>query len=214
MTLRDRAASLSQDEIVSLLECSEQQATRIEELQQQLDWFKKQLFGSRSERRIIADDVRQLSLGESLAGVESASADTTTVKTHQRRRRRHAPEDSINESGLHFDDTVPIVDIEEPNPEMDSLPPDAYEIVSEKVTHRLAQRPGAYVILRFKRPVIKLKDNGEFHCPPAPPSVLEKSYADVSFLTGLLIDKFLYHLPLYRQHQRLQAAGIEIGLAL
>jgi hypothetical protein len=33
----------------------------------------------------------------------------------------------------------------------------------------------------------------------------------VSFLAGLLIDKFTYHLPLYRQHQRLAAAGIHLG---
>jgi hypothetical protein len=41
--------------------------------------------------------------------------------------------------------------------------------------------------------------------------VLEGGRADVSFLAGLLIDKFLYHLPLYRQHQRLAAAGITVS---
>jgi hypothetical protein len=40
---------------------------------------------------------------------------------------------------------------------------------------------------------------------------LEKSCADVSFLAGLLVDKFRYHLPLYRQHQRLAASGISLG---
>jgi transposase len=34
---------------------------------------------------------------------------------------------------------------------------------------------------------------------------LEKSFADVSFLAGLLIEKYRYHLPYYRQHQRLAA---------
>ena len=43
---------------------------------------------------------------------------------------------------------------------------------------------------------------------PAPASVFEGSMADVSVLAGLLVDKFAYHLPLYRQHQRLQAGGI------
>ena len=44
-------------------------------------------------------------------------------------------------------------------------------------------------------------------------NVLEKSVADVSFLVGLLVDKFAYHLPLYRQHQRLSAAGITLSRA-
>jgi hypothetical protein len=59
--------------------------------------------------------------------------------------------------------------------------------------------------------VIKRKDTEVLSCPPAPPAVFEKSFADVSVLAGLLIDKFLYHLPLYRQHQRLLHAGIRLS---
>ena len=33
----------------------------------------------------------------------------------------------------------------------------------------------------------------------------------MSFLAGLLIDKFAYHLPLYRQHQRLMDAGFRLS---
>ena len=35
--------------------------------------------------------------------------------------------------------------------------------------------------------------------------------ADVSFIVGMLVDKFQYHLPLYRQHQRLAGAGITLS---
>jgi hypothetical protein len=59
--------------------------------------------------------------------------------------------------------------------------------------------------------VIKRKDTSELVTPPAPVNVLDKSIADVSFLAGMLVDKFLYHLPLYRQHQRLRQCGIEIA---
>ena len=41
--------------------------------------------------------------------------------------------------------------------------------------------------------------------------MLERSAADVSFLAGMLVDKFDYHLPLYRQHQRLKQAGIQLS---
>ena len=84
-------------------------------------------------------------------------------------------------------------------------------MIGEKVTYRLAQRPGAYVVLKYVRKVIKLKETQQIHCPPAPPAVFEKSLADVSLLAGLLIDKFAYHLPLYRQHQRLAHAGITLN---
>ena len=41
--------------------------------------------------------------------------------------------------------------------------------------------------------------------------MLERSIADVSFLFGMLVDKFVYHLPLYRQHQGLSQCGITLS---
>ena len=41
--------------------------------------------------------------------------------------------------------------------------------------------------------------------------MLERSGADVSFLAAMLIDKFCWHLPLYRQHRRLLDAGITLS---
>ena len=84
-------------------------------------------------------------------------------------------------------------------------------MIGEKVTYRLAQRPGAYVILKYIRPILKRKDTEGLSCPSAPPAVFEQSFADVSVLAGLLIDKCCYHLPLYRQHQRLRQAGIRLS---
>jgi len=65
------------------------------------------------------------------------------------------------------------------------------------------------VVLKYVRPVIKLNDKVVSH--PAPTGVFDKSFADVSLIAGILIDKFQYHLPLYRQHQRLAAAGITLS---
>lgn len=184
---------------------------RLEEIEGQLRWFKQQLFGRTSERRIIEPSPAQLCLGEALAAPAAPPAAETTVRGHVRRQRpeREAAEDT----GLRFDDTVPVRTIEIPNPELDGLAEDARIEISEKVTHRLAQEPGAYVVLKIVRKVIKRADTGALCCPPAPPAVLEKSYADVSLLAGMLVDKFRYHLPLYRQHQRLAAAGITVSRA-
>ena len=46
---------------------------------------------------------------------------------------------------------------------------------------------------------------------PSSSVVFEKSCADVSFIAGLIIDKMRFHLPLYRQHQRLAAAGVSLS---
>ena len=38
------------------------------------------------------------------------------------------------------------------------LSPDQYTVIGEKVTYRLAQRPGSYMVLKYNRPVIKRLD--------------------------------------------------------
>mgnify|MGYP007078746557 CR=1 FL=1 len=57
-------------------------------------------------------------------------------------------------------------------------------MIGEKVSHRLAQRPGSYVILKYVRPVIKRRDTQTIHCPAAPAGVIDGSRADVSFIVS------------------------------
>jgi transposase len=214
MTVEERAARLSQAEIVALLHQQERLQARNAELEQQNAWFKRQLFGRKSERRLLTADARQLSLAGMLltpeAPVERPPPPTETVVAYQRRTRSGPWPEGDEDSRLRFDASVPIQEILLPNPAVATLAPEAYEVIGERVTYRLAQQPGAYVVLKYVRKVLKLKETAQLSCPPAPPAVFEKSVADVSLLAGVLIDKFAYHLPLYRQHQRLAHAGIRL----
>ena len=207
---RDDLSQASREQLIDLVLTSHE---RLEDIEQQLRWFKKQLFGTKSERRVTFDSSSQLSLGE---GIEEKT-DTaqrvpeTPVRSHARRPRK--ARDASDDTGLRFDESVPVETIEISSPELEGLSEDEYSEVVEKHTYRLAQRPGAYVVLKIVRKTVKRKDTRELSCPPAPRSVLEKSYADVSLLAGMLIDKFRYHLPLYRQHQRMRAAGVTVSRA-
>ena len=69
------------------------------------------------------------------------------------------------------------------------------------------------MVLEYRRPVIRDKRQATLLEVPAPSAVFDNSLADVSLLAGLLVDKFCYHLPLYRQHQRLADAGITLSRA-
>lgn len=211
MTLESRAASMSREEIVSLLKAHQQLQESYEELARQVEWFRRQLFGPKSERRLWGSENHQLTLGE-IYRSEAAQDRQIEVPGH-RRRKRDPIDGNAADQKLRFDPSVPVKEIQVANPEMDGKDLADYEVVGEKTTNRLAQRPASYVVLRYVRKVYKRKTDGEFCCPPAPPAVLEKGCADVSFLAGLLIDKFTYHLPLYRQHQRLTAAGIHLNRA-
>ncbi len=211
MTMEEKAASLDQESIVALLAAHEEMLAsnealqkRCRELQTQVDWFKKQLFGSKSERRLQVANSQQLSLGEAFPA-ESTPEDSVVIPEHKRRRKQDSALASSDD--LRFDDSVPVKEIEIPNPDLDL---DGSTVVSEKITYRLAQTPASYVVIKYRRKVVKCKD-GTLSCPGAPDSVLGKSVADVSVLAGMVIDKMAYHLPLYRQHQRMKAAGIRLA---
>jgi len=181
-------------------------------LKHQLDWFKRQLFGQKSERLSLTPLGVQMHLGEVFGeGITPPPQATKDIAAHTRRPSAK-PAAAEDESALFFDQTrVPVEVITLSNPETDGLNADQFEVISEKVSYRLAQRPGSYVVLKYVRPVIKRKDTAVISCPPAPMGVIDGSRAEVSFVAGLLVDKFAYHLPLYRQHQRLTDAGITVS---
>jgi transposase len=106
---------------------------------------------------------------------------------------------------------VPVETIDVDAPELRGADADAWQIIDHKTTHRLAQRPGSWVVLAYRRPVLRHKDERRVTSPAAPTNVLEGASADVSVLAGLVVDKFCYHCPLYRTHQRLTDAGIQLS---
>jgi transposase len=183
---------------------------RLAVLEHQLSWFKRQLFGAKSERRLLESPPGQMSLGEDWAGAaEGVAPPPQIIPAHTRTRPIEKPADEEEDgSKLFFDASVPVEVIEVPDPALAGLAEDDYEVVGERVSHRLAQRPGSYVILQYVRRVIKRRDDQSLHCPPAPLGVFDHSRADVSFIAGMVVDKFVYHQPLYRQHQHLKDNGI------
>lgn len=179
-------------------------------LKQQLDWLKRQLFGEKSEKRLDIDPAIQGNLLSGL-GVEPPPPKEPDTETITYQRGKKTRDGAINDSGLRFSDDVPIKVFILKDPEFESLPEDQREVIGEKVSYRLAQRPGSYLVLEYRRLVYKRLEDQKIITTPAPANVLEKSSTDVSLLAGMLIDKFCYHLPLYRQHQRLAQAGIQVS---
>ena len=178
--------------------------------QAQLDWFKQQLFGQKSERRPdISPD--QLALFNQWAATETPSAAPSIEVPAHTRRTTQRNGDEVNGQGLRFDEGVPVVDVELSCEELKGADAEQYEIIAWKESSRLAAEPGTTVVMRYRRPVVKRKDSGELHTVPAPIGPLGHAQADVSFLAQMVVDKFSYHCPLYRQHQKLEAEGVTLA---
>lgn len=176
-------------------------------------FFQRQIFGVKSEKHhspefeatqcnLFADQIDP-ALGQTPASTE-------TVASHQRRKKVRTEEHILDE-GLRFSSDIPVEVVEVECSQLQGPGADQYEVIRHEETHKLAQRPGAYVVICYRRPVIRRKGTGEMITTPTPDTVLEKSIADVSLLAGILVDKFVYHLPLYRQHQRMEQVGIKLS---
>src|SRR5690606_41566990 len=108
-----RVQELTSADVAALIKSHEALGGQVEQLKHQLAWFKKQLFGRKSERRLIEPSPQQLSLGENLVlGEVSVVPAQQQVKSHTRRRRQPADSDEMT-GGLRFDDErVPVEVIE------------------------------------------------------------------------------------------------------
>jgi hypothetical protein len=210
MSLAKRVASLSPEElareyIAAVTALTGQNASlteRNEELRVQNDWLKRQLFGKKSERILPSDNFpKQLALGEGYEPEDTPPPRATSVQSYERSHRNDEVQFAEEESRLKFDETVPVEVVNVANPAIEGLSEDEYEVIGEEVTHKVAQRPGAYVVLKYVRPKVRLKSTDKIITAPvtSAASVIERSIAEASFLAGLHVDKFLYHLPLNRK---------------
>lgn len=204
--------------LISVLQKKDEQLQDLHDknqsLQNQLDWFKRQLFGQKSEKKDFSTHPYQTTIAELFgeqAQPEPHHEEKNTI-TYERGTAKKKPLDGAPDgSQLRFDDSVPVEEIYIIPPEMTGDDKEDYEVVGEKVTYRLAQNPASFVVLKYISKTVKRKSTQALVAHTASNAVFEKSLADVSFLSGMLIEKFVYHMPLYRQHKRLENNGIVLA---
>lgn len=112
------------------------QEEKIQSLQHQLDWFKRQLFGSTSEKKDFSDHPYQTTLAElfgSLTKTDTPEKEKQII-TYQRGKAKKNPlEGSPDGSLLRFDESVPVEEIQVKTPELEGEEKDDYEVIGEKV---------------------------------------------------------------------------------
>jgi transposase len=194
------------EEVITLKSIVQSQAERIR-------WFEKQLFGSKSEKRIIDNPLQFNLLTEPTVTEIPLEEEQLTITYQRGTAKKNRPDDCVTDAGLRFSDDVPVEVIRITPPELEGDSANDYEIIDTKISRKLAQQPASYVILQYETPVFKCKKTQAVKTTAMPEQVLDNSIADVSLLVGLLVDKFLYHLPLYRQHLRMSLQGITVSRA-
>lgn len=208
------------DEVEKLRAENQSLVTQLRAFQAEIQALKRELFGSKSERReLLTPEQNELAnLPGPLPAIkaEEAAPDKAQAAPGNSSRGK-APKArtglEINATGLRFDDSVPVREVIIEADELKGAEADQYEQVGYKEVSRVVQKTSAYEVVITKRQIVKRKGSSQLVTAPLPDHVFDNSIADVSFAVGLLVNKFQYHLPLYRQHQQLTAAGIQLSRA-
>ena len=101
------------------------------------------MFGQKSERFAPEPDPPQMHLGEGFPVPAAPVEERKTIAAHTRRIARHDGAESGEELPFFDESKVPVQTIMLMHADVEGLSPDQYEVIGEKVTYRIAQRPGA-----------------------------------------------------------------------
>lgn len=201
------------DEVSQLKKANEILTNEIVVLKEQIEWFKRQIFGKRSEREVSNLNSRQLIL-EGFESPAHQEEKKKTVAAHTRNKPNRDGKDAIT-----LPDDLPVetkvLDIPEEQKVCQETGESLIQIGVE-ISHKLAHKPGSYYIKEIIRPKYahpKREENGILTAE-LPDSLLPKCRADESLLAEIVTKKFADHLPLYRIAEIFKREGIGISRKL
>ncbi|HEX8675587.1 MAG TPA: IS66 family transposase [Segetibacter sp.] len=192
----------------------EQSQIAIASLTHQLEQLKKMIFGSKSERFVAIDDkaaTAQLSLdldAETIAQCKITDAKKITVIRTKTEVTQNNPKAHPGRMKLpeHLRRETTIL-----QPETDVT---GLKKIGDEVTEVLDFIPGELFVKQYIRPKY-VQPTSEITntviTASLPSRIMEKCMAGEGLLAQIIVDKYVDHLPLHRQLQRVRRAGITIA---
>ena len=184
----------------------EQSQLTIASLQQELSQLKKMIFGSKHERFIPSENnPSQLALGieaEAVAAcniIDAKKIEYTRIKTEVKEPIAHPGRYKLPE---HLERKEIII---EPTEDVRDC-----KKIGEEITEELEYEPGKLFVNKYVRPKYAKPDNGGIVTAPMIERPLPKAIAGAGLLAQIVIDKYVDHLPLYRQAERFKREGINL----
>jgi len=192
--------------------------TTITKLKQQVEMLQRRIWGKSSERYINNDPLQRKLDFDGLDLLEEEKELATSAKEEIEKYK-----------------TIRVVEVKEKNhpvrkPLPEGLPREETHIYPEKInltnwtelspeiTEVLEREPSRWYVRRIIRHKYALKDKSQdvekqIITAPMPALPIAKSYAGASVLADIIINKYVNHLPFYRQIQMFKQQNISIAPA-
>ena|GEM_PF-131767 len=196
------------------LDKQQKDLSALSQLRYELRELKRRVYGIKSEKRHLHETA--LPMGGQLS-MELETDDYASCKISSRRQiaahqRIIKTAEPRKAGGRHelpegLTEEVTILDVDEK--------PDGARLVGYDEQRQLACDPMRWYIKVIRRPVyLVAQDRDRLHyknlSAPLPAHPIKKCKMDVSVLVLLSTEKFLYHMPVWRQQARLRRYGIDL----
>jgi transposase len=174
-------------------------------LKAELAQLKRMMFGAKSERFAPSANASQqeLPLGvEATAEVETKQQQITYTRTITREK-----ENPNHKGRLPLPAHLPRVVIElQPEEKVEGC-----TVIGEEITEELDYTPGKLFVNQYVRKKYAAKEPERIITASLPSRPIDKGIPAPGLLAQILIDKYVDHLPLYRQQQRFIREGVRIA---
>jgi transposase len=212
MILAERAARVEAEAIAARAEAvnSSTQAL-IAHLKLHIEKLRRELYGSRSERKSRLLDQLEMQLEDLEAGAtedelaaEKAAGRTQRVKSFERKRPSRKP----------FPEHLPRERIVISAPEIcPCCGSRKLSKLGEDITETLEVIPRQWKVIQTVREKFSCRECEKITQPPAPFHVTPRGFAGPNLLAMILFEKFAQHQPLNRQSERYAREGIELSVS-
>jgi hypothetical protein len=175
------------------------------DLRAQVEWFKRNLFGTGKSETLDALQTR-LKLGEEAAQPEASAQKKETISYERAKpRKRDLPAERFK--------NLPVLETTELVPDAVKADPEAYERIGEEVTFEVKITPPKL----WKHEIVRGKFRHKLDrsrppmIAPALKRPIDNSYASAELLAYIALGKYLYHIPLYRQEKMSAHWGAQLS---
>lgn len=172
------------------------------QLKQQLDWFKRNVFGTGKSEKL---DALQTRLGIDEAPVKEPEKQTVHYDRKKAKKPRRSAEEQFEK--------LPILETVELVPAEVTAQPELYKRIGEERTFEVDITPPKLFKREIVRPKFKLIDDRGAApiIEPALPRPAVCSFASAGLMAYVVWSKYLHHLPLYRQEKMSAHWGAQLS---
>lgn len=195
-------------------EQNEKLQARIKELTAQVAWLNRQLFGRKSEKLRAYDPNIPDLFADEFAGLQH-QAEEKRDEAVGKIEKESAEVRKQNRQNRKMIEDLPVLETETIEPAGVDL--SLYRRIGEEITKVVKHKPGMLYVKEIIRPKYALKDSTMLppagqkgvEIAPMPLMPVDKCIADTSLLAEILLQKYEYHVPFYRQIRQYRHLGLE-----